>query len=46
MATRIFLTNGGNDRLVVSTICTHLLFFHEAGFEYRTERRQRTPMAL
>ena len=46
MATRVFLTNGGNDRLVVSTICTHLLFFHEAGFEYRTERRQRTPMAL
>jgi hypothetical protein len=30
----------------VSTICTHLLFFHEAGFEYRTERKQHVPMAL
>lgn len=37
------MANGGNDRLVVSTISTHLVFFHEAGFEYRTERRQRTP---
>lgn len=46
MATRIFLANGGNDRLIVSTICTHLPFFHEAGFEYRTERKQHVPMAL
>lgn len=46
MATRTFLANGGNDRLVVSTICTHLLFFHEAGFEYRTERKQSVPIAV
>lgn len=46
MATKIFLANGGNDRLVVSTICTHLIFFHEAGFAYRTERKQRVPRVL
>ena len=46
MATETFLANGGNDRLVLSTICTHLMFFHEAGFEYRTERKQRTPLVL
>lgn len=38
-----FLANGGNDRLTVSTICTHLAFLHEAGFQYCTERRLRTP---
>lgn len=43
MTTARFLANGGNDRLTVSTICTHLAFFHEAGFQYFTERRQRTP---
>ena len=43
MTSRTFLTSDGNDRLVVTTICTHLVFFHEAGFEYRTERKQRTP---
>jgi len=45
MATTTLLANGGNDRLVVTTICSHLIFFHEAGFEYRTERKQRTPFA-
>src|SRR5215510_9268108 len=39
MATATLLGNGGSDRLVISTICTHLLFFHEAGFQYRTERK-------
>jgi hypothetical protein len=43
MATTTLLANAGNDRLVVRTICSHLMFFHEAGFEYRTERKQRTP---
>jgi hypothetical protein len=38
MATVTLVGNGG-DRLVISTICTHLLFFHEAGFQYRTERK-------
>jgi hypothetical protein len=46
MATATLLANGGNDRLVVSTICTHRAFFHEAGFEYRTERKQPVPMVL
>ena len=45
MATRIFSANHGNDRLVISTICTHLVFFHEGGFEFRTERKQRTRVA-
>jgi hypothetical protein len=45
VATGTFLASGGGDRLVVSTICTHLVFFHEAGFEYRTERRRRVPVA-
>lgn len=43
MATTILLANDGNDRLIVTTICTHHPFFHEAGFEYRTERKERTP---
>ena len=45
MVTRTFLANSGDDRLVVSTICTHLFFFHEAGFEYRTERKVITRFA-
>jgi len=44
MTTARFLANGGNDRLTVSTICTHMVFFHEAGFRYCTERRLRTPL--
>jgi hypothetical protein len=40
MARRIILAANGTDRLVISTICTHLPFFHEAGFQFRTERRQ------
>lgn len=39
MATRVFFANDGNDRLVVSTIRTRLVFFHEAGFQFSTERR-------
>lgn len=46
MTTRVFVANGGNDRLIISTICTHLVFFHEAGFEYRTERKQRLSLVL
>ena len=46
MPTRTCWSGNGNDRLVVSTICTHLPFFHEAGFEFRTERRQRLSIAL
>jgi hypothetical protein len=40
VATAIFLARNGTDRLVVRTICTHLVFFHEAGFAYHTQRRQ------
>ena len=40
MARQTILARNGTDRLVVSTICTHLIFFHEAGFQFRTERRQ------
>lgn len=40
MARRTILAKNGTDRLVVSTICTHFLFFHEAGFQFRTERRR------
>ena len=39
MAQKIVLAANGTDRLVVSTICTHFIFFHEAGFQFRTERR-------
>src|SRR6185503_6125246 len=37
MARAILLANDGRDRLVIRTICTHLVFFHEAGYEFRTE---------
>ena len=40
MARTVLLSNDGRDRLVIQTICTHLIFFHEAGYEFRTERRQ------
>lgn len=46
MATRTCVSKGGGERLVISTICTHLPFFHEAGFEFRTERRRRVPPRL
>jgi hypothetical protein len=39
MTTRVFHANDGNDRLVVSTIRTRLVFFHEAGVSLDTERR-------
>lgn len=39
MATRTFLARNGTDRLVASTICTHFIFFHEAGFSFRTEQK-------
>ncbi|MFO1085049.1 MAG: hypothetical protein U1E21_10820 [Reyranellaceae bacterium] len=45
MATWVFLANDGSDRLIVSTIRTRLVFFHEAGFEFSTERRvERRPV--
>lgn len=44
MATATYVSTGGDDRLVIATICTHLPFFHEAGFALRTERRQRVPV--
>ena len=40
MARAVLLANDGTDRLVIRTICTHLIFFHEAGYEFRTERKQ------
>jgi hypothetical protein len=40
MARAVLLANDGQDRLVIRTICTHHLFFHEAGYEFRTERKQ------
>lgn len=46
MATATYVSKGGDDRLVIATICTHLPFFHEAGFALRTERRQRVPFRL
>jgi len=39
MARQTILARNGTDRLVVTTICTHFIFFHEAGFQFRTERR-------
>ena len=46
MATCTLLANTGNDRLVMSTIRTHLIFFHEAGYQYVTERKRRHPVVL
>jgi hypothetical protein len=46
VAVGTYLATGGEDRLVISTIRAHLPFFHEAGFQLRTERRQRVPFAL
>ena len=40
MARAVLLANDGGDRLLIRTICTHLVFFHEAGYEFRTERRR------
>jgi hypothetical protein len=40
MARAVVAAGTGTDRLVIRTICTHVVFFHEAGFEYRTERRR------
>jgi hypothetical protein len=45
VSARTYLSKAGDERLVVSTICTHLPFFHEAGFVFRTERRQRVTVA-
>ncbi len=39
MARGAFIAHNGTDRLLIRTICTHLVFFHEAGFEFRTQRR-------
>jgi hypothetical protein len=41
MATRVFYANDGNDRLIVSTIRTRLVFFHEAGVAVSSERKVR-----
>jgi hypothetical protein len=40
MTTKTRYSHGNDHRLVISTICTHLVAFHEAGFEFRTERKQ------
>jgi hypothetical protein len=40
MARAVLLANDGRDRLVIRTICTHLVFFHEAGYAFHTERRE------
>jgi hypothetical protein len=40
MARRIIPVRNGSDRLVIRTIRSHLIFFHEAGFAFSTERRQ------
>jgi hypothetical protein len=40
MTRSILLLSAGRERLAARTICTHLAFFHEAGFEFRTQRRQ------
>lgn len=42
MTSRVFYANGGNDRLIVSTIRTRLVFFHEAGFALSSERKVAT----
>jgi hypothetical protein len=39
MARGTFRARNGTDRLLIRTICIHLVFFHEAGFEFRTQRR-------
>lgn len=39
MAMQTILAGNGTDRLVVATICSHFIFFHEAGFQFRTGRR-------
>ena len=40
MATGAFSARNGTDRLIVKTICTHLIFFHEAGYAFHTHRKQ------
>jgi hypothetical protein len=46
VASSAYLSKAGDDRLVISTICAHLPFFHEAGFALRTERRLPVPIRL
>jgi hypothetical protein len=41
MASRTFTSNSGNHRLTISTILTHAVVFHEAGYEITTEIRRR-----
>ena len=40
MATQELYSTRRNDRLIITTILTNLVFFHEAGFEFRTERKE------
>lgn len=41
MATLTYFANNGNDKLIISTILTHLIAFNEAGYEFSTERKRR-----
>lgn len=41
MATRTITSRNGRNRLIISTINTHIPFFHECGYEYETQIRRR-----
>ncbi|MBK7504890.1 MAG: hypothetical protein IPI52_07375 [Bacteroidetes bacterium] len=43
MASMTLYSNRGQYRLTISTILTHLVVFHEAGFEYSLERKVNLP---
>ena len=41
MATRTITSRNGRNRLIISTINTHIPLFHECGYEYETQIRRR-----
>jgi hypothetical protein len=41
MATRTILSNDRKQRLIISTINTHLAIFHECGMEYKTQKKRK-----
>jgi len=41
MPTRTFISTDRKNRLIISTILNHWVLFHEAGFEYTTEKKRK-----
>ena len=44
MASRTYTSNNNTHRVIVNTILTHLVVFHEAGFEVIREKKRTVPV--